>query len=66
MHFATEGFEPVAPKFPERIGVQLPKGARSAIRRAAEQEKTSPAEFVRKCIIETVCRYERPLGRVSA
>lgn len=60
--FASEGFVPVAPKYPEKIAVLLPKGARSAIRRAAERENTTPADFVRRCIVATLCRNERPIG----
>ena len=58
--FNADGFNQVAPRFPERVAVQLPKGMRSAIRRAAERERVTPAEFMRRVLAETVREVAAP------
>jgi hypothetical protein len=58
--FANEGFVPAAPRFPERVTVQVPKGMRSAISRAARQEKTTSAELLRRAIAALVSENGAP------
>jgi hypothetical protein len=53
--FASDGFTQAAPRFPERVTVHVPKGMRSSIMRAAEREKTTPADLMRRLLTEKVC-----------
>ena len=50
--FSFDGFRQVAPRFPERVAVQVPKGMRSALKRAAERERMTPAELMRRILAE--------------
>jgi hypothetical protein len=55
MFAPDEGFSQAAPRFPERVTVHVPKGMTAAIKRAADREKTTPAELIRRVVAEKVC-----------
>jgi hypothetical protein len=52
--FASDGFTQAAPRFPERVTVNVPKGMRTSLMRAAEREKTTPADLMRRMLAEKV------------
>lgn len=45
-------FKNAAPRFPEKVAVYLPKGARAAIERAAEKSGITASELLRCAIAE--------------
>ncbi len=52
--FATAAFRNAAPRFPEKVSVYLPKGARAAIERIAEKTGITPPELLRRAIAEKI------------
>ena len=57
--FASDGFTQAAPRFPERVTVHVPKGMRSTLMRAAERERTTPADLMRRLLAEKVSELAR-------
>lgn len=51
MH-ANLAFRNAAPRYPEKVSVYLPKGARAAIERAAEKTGVTAPELLRRVISE--------------
>jgi hypothetical protein len=49
-----DAFVQVAPRYPDRLTVCVANGVRSAIKRAAQQQHTTPAELVRRVLAEKV------------
>ena len=45
---AATAFRNAAPRYPEKISVYLPKGARAALERAAAEKGVTPPELVRE------------------
>jgi hypothetical protein len=52
--FAPDEFTEAAPRYPERVTVHAPRGTRSSLMRAAEREKTTPADLMRRILAEKV------------
>lgn len=50
---AATAFRNAAPRYPEKISVYLPKGARAALERAAAEKGVTPPELVRRALTET-------------
>ncbi|MCW2286229.1 hypothetical protein M2323_004032 [Rhodoblastus acidophilus] len=53
-HMLAAAFRNAAPRFPEKVSVYLPKGARAAIERAAEQTGVTAPELLRLAIVEKI------------
>jgi hypothetical protein len=51
---AKDGFRQVAPRYPEKVSIYLPKGARLAIERAAAERGLTPPEMMRRALTEKI------------
>jgi hypothetical protein len=52
--FAAVAFRNAAPRYPEKVSVYLPKGARAAIERIAEKAGITSPELLRRAIAEKI------------
>lgn len=52
--FTLDHFPDAAPRYPDRIAVQAPRGTRAALKRTAEAERVSVPELVRRAILRAV------------
>lgn len=48
--FTLDHFPDAAPRFPDRIAVQAPRGTRERLRRAAEAEHLTVPDLIRRAI----------------
>jgi hypothetical protein len=64
--FQPEGFIQAAPRFPERISANVPKGLRAEARVVAEQNGMSLAEFARRALIRAIENPQAAVGALDA
>ena len=54
MSFVLDHFPDAAPRYPDRVAVQVPRGTRAALKRAAEAEHVTVPELVRRTILQAI------------
>lgn len=63
---ATAAFRNAAPRYPEKVSVYLPKGARAAIDRIAEKTGVTSPELLRQAIADKIIPTANEVSNAAA